>query len=79
MLIVPSEPACCRCRHSAPLRDGSCTHPPPPPAHHVYELERNTVLRWEQWVPVFSNITALQRSKEAYERLRYPQDVRFTI
>lgn len=51
----------------------------PHAANHIYEIERNTRLRWEQWAPMFSNITAVQRSKEKYEQLQYPFDVRMVI
>ncbi|KAL4856850.1 hypothetical protein ACK3TF_002897 [Chlorella vulgaris] len=47
--------------------------------NHIYAIERNSRLLWEQWEPIFRNITAVRRDKEAYEKLEFRRDVYFEI
>lgn len=48
-------------------------------AHTPYALERSTILRWEQWQPILMRIAKYDRTKESYERLGCPEDLRWLI
>jgi hypothetical protein len=57
----------------------ACAALSPLAANHIYAIERNSRLLWEQWEPIFRNTIAVQRDKEAYEKLEFRRDVYFEI
>ena len=61
----PPLPTPCRYRPAAENRD--------------WTRDQHSVLRWEQWAPIFTKIVKNGGSKKKYEALKFPADLKWFI
>jgi hypothetical protein len=56
-----------------------CCHRPAPAENRDWTRDQHSVLRWEQWVPIFTRIVKNGGSKKKYEMLKFPTDLKWFI